>query len=51
MIRTARKVFKTGILFGAAGLAAVSLQKRARQIREVWADDAKAKDPKIRYRN
>lgn len=51
MIRTAVKLFKTGILFGAAGLAAVQLQKKTRQIREVWSDDTQAKDPKIRYRN
>lgn len=51
MIRTTTKVLKTGFLIGTAILAAKRLQRTTTKIKETWAEDAKSKDPKIRYRN
>jgi len=51
MIRTTKKLLKTGVLIGTAVLAAKKLQRTTQKIRETWSEDNNAKDPKIRYRN
>lgn len=51
MIRTTRKILKTGVLIGTTVLAAKKLQRTTKKIKDTWTEDDKSKDPKIRYRN
>lgn len=51
VIRTTRKILKTGVLIGTTVLAAKKLQRTTKKIKDTWTEDDKSKDPKIRYRN
>lgn len=51
MIRTTKKVLKTGVLIGTLVLTAKKLQRTSQKIRDTWAEDTKSKDHDIRHRN